>query len=134
VELYLYRPPPIFLDGMDRDRFTFTFCLFFDTLSLHHFVVQFLLSSNKTFEYKAVRWTLLSSSPSSGHWDRRWNQQTPGLQTEFNPITADYRSSVRCSFTHSWYLCKKLIFEVLEKGSELFCFNTFHLLFKYVRV
>ena len=86
------------------------------------------------FTYKAEIWTLLSSSPSSGNWDWRWNQHTHSLQTEFNPVTADYRSSVRCFFTHSWYLCKKLIFEVLEKVSELFFFDTFHLLFKYVRV
>jgi len=45
-------PSPIFLDGRDRDSFTFTFCLLFDTLSLHYFVVQFLLWSRKSLNIR----------------------------------------------------------------------------------
>jgi hypothetical protein len=53
MELYLYRPVAIFLDARDRDSATFTFCLLFDTHSLHlrlgtvQFMVQFLLLSRK---------------------------------------------------------------------------------------
>lgn len=46
--------PPILRDGSDRDRdsFTSTFCLLFDSLTLHHFMVQFLLSSRRSLNIR----------------------------------------------------------------------------------
>ena len=124
MEVYLYRPS--------------TFCVLFDTPQSAPFYDAFSPIVPQSCACKAEIWTVLSSSSSSGVWDWRWNQQTHSLQTKFNSPKADYQSSVRCFFSHSWSLCKKLILEVLEKVSELFFWggggDTFRLLFKYVRV
>ena len=106
MEVYLYRPS--------------TFCVLFDTPQSAPFYDAFSPIVPQSCACKAEIWTVLSSSSSSGVWDWRWNQQTHSLQTKFNSPKADYQSSVRCFFSHSWSLCKKLILEVLEKVSELF--------------